>query len=184
MIRIAFTLVSLLLLTSCAHKLTEKECRAQNWRYIGEDDGREGRLPTHFNDHKENCAQYKVVPNLDEYSEGYALGIKLFCKPSNIFNYARKGKQNLGQCKHAKGMTSLAEEAFLIGREASLIEDEIDLLEEELATLEEQRRDADIMSDAYDQLRDLIEAKEEQIGLKEKRIELLKNKAKRLDKKV
>lgn len=86
-----------LALGGCA-TLNEDECVTADWRTIGFEDGREGRLTSYVGAHREACAEHGVTPNLDAYLTGHAQGITEHCQPENGFQLGLHGRAYRGEC--------------------------------------------------------------------------------------
>jgi hypothetical protein len=74
---------SLLLLSGCASKMSKEECRTVDWRTVGYEDGVAGQPGDRIGQHRRDCAEHGVTPNLDAYLAGRAAGLREYCQPHN-----------------------------------------------------------------------------------------------------
>lgn len=112
--RIVSTAASLLLLSGCAG-MNENECVMADWRTIGFEDGTAGRSQSRIGEYRQDCADHGVTPNLAQYQDGYAEGLRNYCTESNGFAQGRAGVTYRGICPRdlEPGFT----EAYSIGRD-------------------------------------------------------------------
>ena len=99
MTKMKIVLVAVIIVVSqgCA-TLSKSECREADWRIIGLEDGSLGRPVTYIGRHRESCADHGVKPNLSEYQQGHADGIRLFCTPRKGFELGRTGRDHNNVC--------------------------------------------------------------------------------------
>ena len=135
-------LASLLLppiLAACA-TLDEGECRAGNWRNIGENDGIAGRTASHISNHAEACAEFGIRPNVAEWEDGRQSGLKHYCTPHRAYSLGRNGRHLSPVCP-ADQVEELNYEnqrgfrLFHIEREIDQIANEIDSINHALLQL-------------------------------------------------
>jgi len=94
------TIISFLFLISfsgCA-TLNESECKTANWEIIGLEDGSQGRPTSYIGEHRQACAEYKVVPDLDAYLKGRTAGLLQFCTAAKGYQQAVSGQANKQIC--------------------------------------------------------------------------------------
>lgn len=97
-----------LLVSSCAN-MNKSDCLTADWQLIGFEDGSFGKNETQIAQHREECAEHGVTPNLATYRKGHFEGSKNFCTKSNGFAQGRQGKNYNRSCPQQY------EEAFLTG---------------------------------------------------------------------
>jgi len=56
--------------TGCS-TLSQEECLVADWQLIGREDGAVGRDASYIGNHRKACADYGIVPDLQEYQHGY-----------------------------------------------------------------------------------------------------------------
>ena len=97
-----------LLLSNCAN-MNKSDCLTANWHLIGFEDGNIGKNESHISQHRKECSEYGVTPDLPAYRLGHYEGSKRFCTQSNGFSEGKNGKSYERNCP-----TQL-ETAFLTG---------------------------------------------------------------------
>jgi hypothetical protein len=97
-----FTLVafagSVLLLSGCATKMSKEECRTVDWRTVGYEDGVAGQPGDRIGQHRRDCAEHGVAPNLDAYLAGRAAGLREYCQPHNGYRAGENGHAYYDVC--------------------------------------------------------------------------------------
>lgn len=94
MYRLRYLLISslVLLLSGCA-AMTRDECINADWYLIGFEDGSAGRQPQRIAEYRSACAEYTVVPKMEEYLAGHQRGVGGFCTAENGFAQGRAGRR-------------------------------------------------------------------------------------------
>jgi hypothetical protein len=82
---------SLLLIAGCSSKMTREECRTVDWRTVGYEDGVAGQPGDRIGQHRRDCAEHGVAPNLDAYLAGRAAGLREYCQPHNGYRAGANG---------------------------------------------------------------------------------------------
>ena len=82
---------ALLVLAACA-TLSEDQCRAGDWRTIGEADGANGRTSDFIVQHAKACNKIGIAPVRAEWEKGRQSGLTLYCRPRNAYEVGAKGK--------------------------------------------------------------------------------------------
>jgi len=85
-----WSLLGSVLLTGCA-TLSEEECRYADWQQLGYTDGSAGHSPARLDEHREACAEYAIVPDMELYLTGREQGVRVYCQPDNGFVVGRSG---------------------------------------------------------------------------------------------
>jgi hypothetical protein len=88
---------TILLLSHCAN-MNESECLTADWHVIGFEDGSFGKQESHISQHRKECAEYGVTPDLTAYRKGHFDGSKRFCSASNGFSRGQQGKDYSRSC--------------------------------------------------------------------------------------
>jgi len=91
-------MILLTLLGSGCATLSEPECRNADWYMIGMEDGMKGLLPSRIGNHREACAKYNVVPDVNAYRNGHAQGTRQYCTESSGFAAGKEGKSYNNVC--------------------------------------------------------------------------------------
>jgi hypothetical protein len=99
---------AILLLSSCAN-MNESDCLTADWKLIGFEDGSFGKNESTISQHRKECAEYGVTPDLNVYRQGHFDGSKRFCTANNGFSQGRQGKDYSRSCPQQ------FEAEFLIG---------------------------------------------------------------------
>jgi hypothetical protein len=96
------SLLTAVLLSSCATGMSKDECALADWQTIGYEDGLRGFPAERIGAHRVACAKHQVAPNLAAYSAGRERGLREFCQPKNGF---RVGLQGGGYANVCSGPT-------------------------------------------------------------------------------
>lgn len=99
-IRLIFSIAALLLLESCA-SMGKDQCLTADWRTIGFEDGARGLSAEEIAQHRRDCAEYGVTPDLKAYLAGREQGLAQYCKPDNGFRIGESGRAYDGVCPQA-----------------------------------------------------------------------------------
>ena len=89
--------VTVVLLSSCAN-MNKSDCLTADWRLIGFEDGSFGHNESHVSQHRKECAEHGVTPDLAAYRNGHIEGSKNFCTTNNGFSHGRQGKNYKRNC--------------------------------------------------------------------------------------
>lgn len=84
------------LLNGCAI-MSKDDCLSANWPLIGQHDGISG-AGSLMQKRGEACAKHKILIDRDQYTDGYKKGLKTYCNPQAVFDYALQGKGNYQSC--------------------------------------------------------------------------------------
>ena len=87
---------SFLLLNGCA-MMSKNECLSANWEFIGQQDGISG-AGSLAQKRTTVCAKHNVVMDRALYAEGYKKGVRTYCSPEAVFEYALHGKGDYKSC--------------------------------------------------------------------------------------
>jgi predicted SnoaL-like aldol condensation-catalyzing enzyme len=88
----------LFLLGGCASKMSKEECRTVDWRTVGYEDGVAGQPGDRIGQHRRDCAEHGVTPNLDAYLAGRAAGLREYCQPHNGYRAGVNGYTYFDVC--------------------------------------------------------------------------------------
>ena len=88
---------ALLLLSSCAN-MNESDCLTADWKLIGFEDGSFGQNESSISQHRKECAEHGVSPDLNAYRQGHVDGSKRFCTANNGFSRGRQGENYNRSC--------------------------------------------------------------------------------------
>lgn len=120
-------------LAGCA-SLSERECRAGDWRGIGLRDGQQGYPVSRLDVHREACAPFGVAPDAAAYAQGRDEGIVRYCTAASGFAAGRVGEGYERTC------SGDAEDAFLDayrrGLEIYRVEQDLEQLEQHILRIE------------------------------------------------
>lgn len=103
-----------IVLSSCA-TLDKNECLSADWYLIGLEDGAEGERLSRIGDHREACSEYRVVPNLSDYTSGRREGLQQYCTESIGFSQGLRGDEYKGVCPKS------LEDNFLAGYDSGIV---------------------------------------------------------------
>lgn len=145
------TVTSLVALIAGCSTMNQEECIRADWRLIGEADASKGLHSSVLDEYREDCAEYAIVPDRDQYFLGFDRGLERFCTRSRGFYFGKEGGNYRGTCPAEK------EPAFLLGYEPG---HELFMIEDRLNEIRTGLRDGE--RKIY-QLRETIERKERQM---------------------
>ena len=95
------SLLTAVLLSSCATGMSKDECALADWQTIGYEDGLRGFPAERIGAHRVACAKHQVTPNLGAYSAGREHGLREFCQPKNGFRVGLQGGGYVNVCSGA-----------------------------------------------------------------------------------
>lgn len=133
-------LAALLILPSCA-ALTEMSCNSRSWYTFGYEDGVNGRSVNELHDLNKNCSSVGLVPNQDEWMQGYKRGQSEYCTPRSAYEVGKRGDSLSGIC--TAGELSSMREAHRNGYHHYQLTEEMRQLKDEKSALESQLADLD-----------------------------------------
>ena len=87
-----FLLLAPFLLAACA-TLSEDQCRAADWRAIGQSDGANGRKSDFIVQHAKACNKIGIAPVRADWEKGRQEGLKLYCRPRRAYEEGARGKR-------------------------------------------------------------------------------------------
>lgn len=87
---------SVLMLNGCAI-MSKSECMSANWGLIGQNDGFNGN-GSFMQKRAQACMKHNTILDNDAYARGYKKGLKNYCNPQTIFDYALQGKGTYQSC--------------------------------------------------------------------------------------
>jgi Protein of unknown function (DUF2799) len=108
-------LIATLALAGCSTAMTRDECRTVDWRTVGYEDGVAGRPGDRIAQHRRDCAEHGVAPDLDAYLAGRAAGLREYCQPYNGYRAGAGGAIYYDACPADLAPAFLA--AYDAGRE-------------------------------------------------------------------
>ncbi|MDO3387112.1 DUF2799 domain-containing protein [Gilvimarinus sp. SDUM040013] len=147
--RSLITLGSLVILSGCS-TLSEQECVNADWYLIGLEDGSRGYSVSRIGSHREACAKYSVVPNIESYRSGLSEGYKTYCAEANGYNTGLTGATYQNVCsgqgadkfvqayQHGRDLYRLRQALASLDQQISDSQNTIEQLNEDSALYEEQ----------------------------------------------
>jgi hypothetical protein len=78
--------------------MNESECLTADWHLIGFEDGSFGNKESHISQHRKECAEHGVTPDLAAYRKGHFDGSMIFCTTNNGFSQGQQGKNYNRNC--------------------------------------------------------------------------------------
>ena len=94
---IGVVLCAVLVLQGCS-TMNAKDCQTANWHVIGQKDGEKGELPSTIGTYIEQCSEFNVIPDDEQYAQGYQRGLLIFCTTESGFEQGKRNKRNNGLC--------------------------------------------------------------------------------------
>lgn len=87
---------SIVMLNGCAI-MSKNDCLSANWGLIGQNDGYNCN-GSFMQKRAQACIKHNTVLDITAYTNGYKKGLRNFCNPQTIFDYALQGKVNYQSC--------------------------------------------------------------------------------------
>ncbi len=116
----------ILWVVSCA-PIKEDQCRLGDWRGLGVRDGTRGVFINYVNRYIDECAQYGVRVNINEWREGREQGLRSYCTVENAEDRGRRGARMNNVCGNDRDILS----AYQHGQDYFEITEEIEELKDE-----------------------------------------------------
>ena len=110
--------------------MNESDCLTADWRLIGFEDGSFGKNQSHISQHRKECAEHGVTPDLVAYRKGHFDGSKNFCTTNNGFSQGQQGKNYSRNCPtqfEAEFLTGFTDGQTLYGLKRILNQSSADL---------------------------------------------------------
>jgi len=98
--------------------MDKDECLVADWRLIGFQDGVQGKSAAAVGTYRKDCADYRVVPDLDAYQAGRREGLQQYCLPANGYRLGNAGRSYNAVCPAATERAFRA--AYNTGRDIHL----------------------------------------------------------------
>lgn len=89
-------LASVAMLNGCAI-MSKNECLSANWSLIGQSDGYNGN-GSFMQKRAKACVKHDSILDKEAYTAGYKKGLKNYCNPQTIFDYALQGQGTYQNC--------------------------------------------------------------------------------------
>lgn len=130
----------LLAISGCA-TMDREECLTVDWRTVGFEDGVAGHSADRIGEHRKACAKHGVAPDLTEYQEGRAEGLREYCIPSNGFRVGAQGGGYSGICP--SDLEPAFADAYHSGRQLYTLESRLSNVSYQLDSRRDQLRSAE-----------------------------------------
>ena len=106
-----------LLISSCSTQ-TKVQCENTKWHQRGVQMALDGQTKESQNEFVNQCSSQGVAIDQAKFDQGYAYGLKLFCRPDHGYQYGLQGFEYREICDVKKRAAFL--EKYLLGRKAFL----------------------------------------------------------------
>ena len=121
-------LASIAMLNGCAI-MSKNECLSANWSLIGQRDGYNGD-GSFMQKRAQACIKHDSILDTAAYTEGYKKGLKHYCNPQTIFDYALQGRGTYQSCpmelqNHLRPYYNTANQFYNANKNLKSIEDTI-----------------------------------------------------------
>jgi hypothetical protein len=103
--------------------MDKDECLVADWRLIGFQDGAQGKSAATVGTYREDCADYRVVPDLDAYQAGRREGLTQYCVAANGYRLGNSGRVFNAVCPAGTERTFRA--AYNTGRDIYLARSQV-----------------------------------------------------------
>ncbi len=149
-------LSSALLLNGCA-VMSKNDCMNANWNLIGQQDGFKGNGSL-LQQRAQACVKHQIVLDNDSYASGYNKGLKNYCNPQTVFDYALQGNGNYQSCPME--MQNRLRPYYTVANNFYKADKQLKSLEDDIASYRVKAYDDDLKEDARkDYRKRLIEAR-------------------------
>lgn len=136
MFKLTFIIFGLSLVLSGCANMNKSMCLSADWQNIGFEDGAAGRPQTEIAQHRKDCAEHGVSPDLSAYRQGHDAGSMLFCTNQMGFKQGSAGKTYQNNCPESLAPAFLA--GFRDGEAMFAIKSVLDEANKRLASNAEQ----------------------------------------------
>ena len=149
-------LSSTMLLNGCA-VMSKNECMTANWNLIGQQDGFKGNGSL-LQQRTQACMKHQIVLDNSSYASGYNKGLKNYCNPQTVFDYALQGNGNYQSCPME--MQNRLRPYYTVANNFYKADKQLKSLEDDIASYRVKAYDDDLKEDARkDYRKRLIEAR-------------------------
>ena len=144
------------LLNGCA-VMSKNECMNANWNLIGQQDGFKGNGSL-LQQRSQACVKHQIVLDNGSYASGYHKGLKNYCNPQTVFDYALQGNGNYQSCPME--MQNRLRPYYTVANNFYKADKQLKSLEDDIASYRVKAYDDDLKEDARkDYRKRLIEAR-------------------------
>ena len=126
------------LLSSCA-TMSPEECKAADWREVGQRDGLNGKTLSQLQDRAEDCAKVGVAVNAQAYTLGRDQGLRSYCRLENAVPLGLAGGFYAGVCPPE--IDQVFQHRFQIARGVYDLSNDVSNLSSQIDNLERRLRD-------------------------------------------
>lgn len=145
-----------LLLSSCA-VMSKNDCMTANWNLIGQQDGYKGS-GSMLQQRSQACTKHNIVLDNASYASGYNKGLKNYCNPQTVFDYALQGNGNYQNCPME--MQNQLRPYYTVANNFYKADKQLKSLEDDIASYRVKAYDNDLKEDKRkDYRKRLIEAR-------------------------
>ncbi|MCL1060117.1 DUF2799 domain-containing protein [Shewanella gelidimarina] len=82
--------------------LNQIQCQHSNWHSFGMTDGNSGKSSSTLNTYIEDCSEFGLAVNSEEWTTGYLVGLENYCLPENGYKQGLEGSNYNGVCSNNK----------------------------------------------------------------------------------
>ncbi|MCB1828421.1 MAG: DUF2799 domain-containing protein, partial [Coxiellaceae bacterium] len=90
-LKIASAISITILITGCVPHWTQTQCTTTDLNQQGLMDGRAGMSSDRFTKYQTDCNRFKITLSHAKYSQGWRIGNRQYCQPTNLYNLGRGG---------------------------------------------------------------------------------------------
>lgn len=131
--------------------LSKDECLRGDWQQYGYYDGTQGYPASRLQDHREACAEHRVVPDPVAYAYGREAGLLEYCTPRNGYHQGKSGSSYHYVCRPDLEAGFLR--TFRLGQQVHEMSEKIRQIESKIRD-KEKELDKDKDKDKKDKLSD------------------------------
>ncbi len=137
--------------------MSKNECMNANWNLIGQQDGFKGNGSL-LQQRSQACVKHQIVLDNGSYASGYHKGLKNYCNPQTVFDYALQGNGNYQSCPME--MQNRLRPYYTVANNFYKADKQLKSLEDDIASYRVKAYDDDLKEDARkDYRKRLIEAR-------------------------
>lgn len=159
------------LLTGCATTMTQTECLSADWYAIGLEDGARGQSMARLGNHRKQCAEFGVSPDVQAYQQGRLEGLDYFCTLSNGLEVGKAGRSYTGACP--TGMEHYFMTGYRLGHEIHRVRKDIYANRSEVKKAEKEMQSEEATDERVVELRYRVRTLEREYGRMQSRLEYL-----------
>lgn len=151
--------------------MNETACLTADWYAIGLEDGTAGRPMARLSQHRRQCDDFGVTPDVVAYQQGRFDGLDYFCTLANGLEVGKRGQSYGNVCPSEMQHYFLT--GYRLGREIHRVRKDITRNRSQVRSVEDELADAETTVERKAELRYELRSLEQDFGRLQGRLEYL-----------